>query len=95
MPFFWRLRLEGGKDGIIWQNKKCGERRGDFSICHRGYFNHLSFFHLWALPVGCRTNRGGIYPHCFIWILTLKRIYAEGLQQGRRKEEIINWRMNK
>ena len=26
-------------------------------------------------------DRSGIYPYCDIWILTLKRIYAEGLQQ--------------
>ena len=31
-------------------------------------------------------NRSGGYLYRNIWILTLKRIYAEGLQQIRRKE---------
>lgn len=35
-----------------------------------------------------RTNRAGTHSYSHIWILTLKRIYAEGLQQiidGRGK----------
>ncbi len=27
------------------------------------------------------TNGGSNYPYCSTWILTLKRIYAEGLRQ--------------
>jgi hypothetical protein len=38
--------------------------------------------------VGFWSNRGGTYPYEHIWILTMKGIYAEGLQQGRRKKRI-------
>jgi len=31
--------------------------------------------------LGSWIDGGGIYPYSHIWILTLKRIYAEGLQQ--------------
>ena len=41
-----------------------------------------------------RISRGGSNPYGHIWILTLKRIYAEGLQQRRRKKEIGVWRIN-
>ena len=30
-----------------------------------------------------RISRGGIHPYSHIWILTLKRIHAEGLQQRK------------
>jgi hypothetical protein len=30
--------------------------------------------------------RGGIYPYCNLWILTLKGIHAEGLQQKEMKQ---------
>jgi len=47
--------------------------------------------------LGSWIDRGGIYPYCDIWILTLKRIYAEGLQQKTRgkidtqKEGPMKW----
>ncbi len=47
--------------------------------------------------MGSWIDRSGIYPHCNIWILTLKRIYAEGLQQGTwgkidiQKEGPMKW----
>ncbi len=33
--------------------------------------------------MGYRIGRSGRYPYRTVWILTLKRIYAEGLQQRR------------
>jgi hypothetical protein len=36
--------------------------------------------------VDSRISRGGSNPYGHIWILTLKRIYAEGLQQRAWKE---------
>jgi hypothetical protein len=36
--------------------------------------------------VGFWVNRSVIYHYSYIWILTLKRICAEGLQQKRKKE---------
>ena len=36
--------------------------------------------------MGYRIDRSGHYPYRTIWILTLKRIYAEGLQQRKLKE---------
>jgi hypothetical protein len=44
--------------------------------------------------LGSWIDRGDIYSYSDIWILTLKRIYAEGLQQRRRKKEIGIWRIN-
>jgi hypothetical protein len=38
--------------------------------------------------LGSWTHRGGTYSDGYIWILTLKRIYAEGLQQGKCKKRI-------
>jgi hypothetical protein len=43
--------------------------------------------------LGSWINRDCIYPYCSIWILTLKRIYAEGLQQRGRRKEIAIWRI--
>jgi len=43
--------------------------------------------------LGSWIDRGDIYSYSDIWILTLKRIYAEGLQQRRRKKEIGIWRI--
>jgi len=43
--------------------------------------------------LGSWIDRGDIYSYSDIWILTLKRIYAEGLQQRRRKKEIGIWRV--
>jgi len=87
------FKFEGGKDGNICENKKCGKRGSSFPICYRDQFNYFGLFHLWGFPMGSWSNRGGTYPYKYIWILTLKRIYAEGLQQGRRKKRIIIWRM--
>lgn len=39
------------------------------------------FFHFGSFSVDSRISRGGSNPYSHIWILTLKRIYAEGLQQ--------------
>ena len=45
--------------------------------------------------MGDYFDRGDIYPHRDIWILTLKRIHAEGLQQSERgkmkqkKEDVL------
>jgi hypothetical protein len=36
--------------------------------------------------VGSWFSRGGSNPYSHIWILTMKRIYAEGLQQRAWKE---------
>jgi len=50
--------------------------------------------------LGSWIDRGSIYPYCDIWILTLKRIYAEGLQQGTcekidiQKEGSMKWITN-
>ena len=33
--------------------------------------------------MGCRIAWSGRYPYLTVWILTLKRIFAEGLQQRR------------
>jgi len=33
--------------------------------------------------MGNRIGRSGGYPYRTVWILTLKRIHAEGLQQRR------------
>ena len=41
--------------------------------------------------MGFWIDRGDIYSYSDIWILTLKRIYAEGLQQRRRKKEVGLW----
>jgi hypothetical protein len=43
--------------------------------------------------LGSWIDRGDIYSYSDIWILTLKRIYAEGLQQRGRKKEIAIWRI--
>jgi hypothetical protein len=86
--FLFQQRLLGEKDGILWQSKECGEGRSSFSVCHRSYSDNHCFFHLWRLSMGSRINRGDRYSHRSIWILTLKRIYAEGLQQRIWKKEI-------
>ena len=39
-----------------------------------------------SFSVDPRINRGGSNSYSHIWILTLKRIYAEGLQQRAWKE---------
>jgi len=31
-----------------------------------------------------------IDSHCHLWLLTLKGVYAEGLQQRREKQEILS-----
>jgi hypothetical protein len=71
----------GVKDGISWKNKKCNGRRSNFSICYRSYFNYSCFSLIWSVSVDFWINWGGLNPYGHIWILTLKRIYAEGLQQ--------------
>jgi hypothetical protein len=81
-------RNNAGKEGTNGDNKKCEERRGNFSICHRDHFNYFSLFHLWGLSVGFWINRGSTYPYDHIWVLTLKRFYAEGLQQRRQRKRI-------
>jgi hypothetical protein len=75
------LKIRGGKDGIIGTNEKCESRRGNFSVCHWSYFDNPRLSYLASFSVGFWINRGGNYTYCSIWILTLKRIYAEGLQQ--------------
>jgi hypothetical protein len=84
--FYSRKNLCGKKDETNDQNKKYEERRGNCSIGHRNYFDYFSFPYLWVLWVGSWINWCADYPYGHIWILTLKRIYAEGLQQRRRKE---------
>ena len=39
--------------------------------------------------MGGRFDRSDIYPHWDTWILTLKGIHAEGLQQ-RQREQVIH-----
>ncbi|KPK90883.1 MAG: hypothetical protein AMJ94_08315 [Deltaproteobacteria bacterium SM23_61] len=86
--FNFHLNAKGGRDGIIWENQKCGEGRGNFPICPRDHFNYFCLFYPWGLSVGAWIDRGGIYPYEPLWILTLKRIHAEGLQQGSGKKRI-------
>jgi hypothetical protein len=77
------FELNGGKDGGIGQNKKSGRRRDDFSICHWSYFDNSRFFHLGSFSVDSWIGWDCMYSYCSNWILTLKRIYAEGLRQRR------------
>ena len=76
-----KRKSEGGKDGLSDQSDECWERRENISIRRRGYFDCLSFSFLGVLWADTWTDGGGSYPYRYIWILTLKRIYAEGLQQ--------------
>jgi hypothetical protein len=78
--------LRVGNNGSSSQDTQCGERRGNTSVYHRSYFDYFSFSCLWVLSVGFWINRSVIYHYSYIWILTLKRICAEGLQQKRKKE---------
>ena len=82
------------RNGISSQSKKCWKRGGDISFLHRSCSDHPGFFHFRIYSMGCRIGRSGCYPYLTIWILTLKRIYAEGLQQRRRKKEISILRIN-
>ena len=59
------------------------------------HFAYFGLLHLWGLPVGSWTRWGGTHSYGYIWILTLKRIYAEGLQQGRREKRIGIWRIRR
>ena len=79
------MKSEGEKDGIICHNEECRERRGNCSICHRNNDDPSTLFHPWSFSVDPWAHRGSVRPYCDIRILTLKRIYAEGLQQGREK----------
>jgi len=78
----------GEKDGILWRGKECGERRGRFSVGHRSYSDHHCFYNLWSLSVDFGAHRSSDPTYCSIWVLTLKRIYAEGLQHWVWKKEI-------
>lgn len=71
---------ERGGDGILGQNKECGKRGRYFPIRHRASSDCFGLSYLWHLWVDSWVNRGGDYPYSNIWVLTLKSIYAEGLQ---------------
>jgi hypothetical protein len=86
-PLF-QQRLLGEKDGILWQSKECGEGRSNFSVCRRSYSDNHCFFHFWGLSMNSGTHRGGDPTYRYLRVLTLKRIYAEGLQHRTRRKEM-------
>ena len=74
---------EGEEHGTDNQDKKCGNNRSNFTYYHWSHFDTIHFFHGWNTDLDNWINWSGIYRYCDIQILTVKRIYAEGLQQRR------------
>ena len=76
----------GGENSC--ENEKCGKERRNFSFNRRNCIDNQCLFHFGSFSVDSRANRTGGNSYGHIWILTLKRICAEGLQQimhGRGK----------
>ena len=81
LVFVLKNRLQGENYGTYGQAEKRWESRGHFTFYHRSHLNGFCFFRRRDLAMDGRIDRGDIYPDCDIWILTLKRDHAEGLQQ--------------
>jgi hypothetical protein len=81
--FYFNDKGTEGKHGAWDQDKKRRKGRGNFTLDHRYHFDSFCLFHRRDLALDRWIDRGGIYPDCDIWILTLKGIFAEGLQQRR------------
>ena len=74
---------EEEEHGTACQDKKCGKNRSTFPNCHWSHFGAIHFFHPWNTELDHWIDWSGIYCDCDIRILTVKGIYAEGLQQKR------------
>jgi hypothetical protein len=67
------------------RRKKCWKSRGNLTLDYWNHFNNVFFLLPGNLALGRWIIRGGIYPYRILWILTLKGIHAEGLQQKEMK----------
>jgi len=72
--------------GFLVRMMNVGRGERIFRFIIRSCFDCLGVSYFRVHWVDSWTHRGGNYSYRHIWILTLKRIHAEGLQQRRGKE---------
>ena len=83
---FLLIALESTEEKPVAKSKNVRRGEGIVRLNLGSYFNNTWFFHIWSVSMRSWFSQGGSNPYSHIWILTMKRIYAEGLEQRTWKE---------
>ena len=76
---FLLIALESTEEKPVAESKNVRRGEGIFRLIWGVILLILAFFIIWSVSVGSWFSRRGSNPYSHIWILTLKRIYVEGL----------------